>query len=209
MEITEDSVTLTDKFGNIIALIDRDSLGTGNIVNINVAENIPSSNDFQLNSQSIEIYLLDAFGNKVQPNGSVEICIPPSSESDEEKCLGFYNEFKSKWECESCIHEEENGFLCGKTDHFTQFAILLDLGGSGVDSLCGPDGNAYITGSFLGDSLLIASFAAAMCCIILLCILIGTRIPRIHGMEHARIQYIRTSLSKRMRSTIMDPKYSD
>jgi hypothetical protein len=43
----------------------------------------------------------------------------------EDSCLGFFNE-QNEWECvDDCVYKE-NDQICGDTDHFTSFAILLN-----------------------------------------------------------------------------------
>ena len=56
-------------------------------------------------------------------------------------CLGFLNERVSpaKWECQDeSLQIDQEGSLCGKTNHFTNFAVLLDSnagrGGNGPNS---------------------------------------------------------------------------
>ena len=84
---------------------------------------------------------------------SVEFCIPVGRQVDkEDACLGFWDESKSppEWRCEDrCLKKKNDRTLCGKTEHFTNFAILL----SGIDNPCGSDN--YVTGSLKGDMLLI------------------------------------------------------
>ena len=85
---------------------------------------------------------------------SVEFCIPVEREVEkEDACLGFWDDSKSppEWHCEDrCLKKKNERTLCGKTEHFTNFAILL----SGIDDPCDDDDN-YVTGSLTGDMLLI------------------------------------------------------
>jgi hypothetical protein len=46
-------------------------------------------------------------------------------------CLGYYDEQNKKWVCEDTCLKSKESKLCGKTDHFTNFAILL-TGGNGT-----------------------------------------------------------------------------
>ena len=62
-------------------------------------------------------------------------------------CLSFYDERKDKWRCEDkCLttvaskgtpndSTQEESLLCGKTDHLTNFALLLT--GSDGEDPCG------------------------------------------------------------------------
>lgn len=47
--------------------------------------------------------------------------------------MGFYNS-KGNWECvDECVYSK-NGQICGDTDHFTSFAILLGANTDTCDS---------------------------------------------------------------------------
>ena len=50
-------------------------------------------------------------------------------------CLAFFDEGDSKWKCQDPCLKQKGDELCGKTDHFTSFAILLTGGRS--DAECG------------------------------------------------------------------------
>ena len=43
---------------------------------------------------------------------------------EQNQCLGFLNR-QNKWVCEDPCLTNKNGQLCGTTDHFTNFALLL------------------------------------------------------------------------------------
>ncbi len=72
------------------------------------------------------------------PHGStfskpVELCFtltnPPSDTSA--ACLGYFDESTKSWKCEDeCLESKGGGVVCGTTNHFTNFAILLSSGGS-------------------------------------------------------------------------------
>ena len=103
---------------------------------------------------------------------SVEICMKVTSDAESQKkdrCLGFIDESRSppRWTCEDeCLEENSDGLLCGKTKHFTNFAILLGATGGDCDDF------DYITGSMNGDLILVASivaFIVAIACFILAC----------------------------------------
>lgn len=61
----------------------------------------------------------------------VELCLTGRKIAEEDAgslCLGFLDESADppRWECEdTCLERDDNEF-CGKTDHFTNFALLLD-----------------------------------------------------------------------------------
>lgn len=100
------------------------------------------------------------------PNGlaftkDATICIEPSPKfAAKGACLGYLDENVKPptWTCEdTCLSPGKNNQVCGETDHFTNFAILLSGGSSDhkacVDSripitggtLASLDGNAKIT----------------------------------------------------------------
>jgi hypothetical protein len=69
--------------------------------------------------------------------------------------LGFYNN-ENEWKCVDECLEVSEGQLCGETDHFTSFAILL--GGNGNNDKCNSDSQIviqYLTWIFLGTSIII------------------------------------------------------
>ncbi|MEM6293302.1 MAG: hypothetical protein AAGA54_18665 [Myxococcota bacterium] len=81
-----------------------------------------------------------AFGShgvSVVPSGTfkkaVEVClrVDEGIEDLTGACLGFFDEKHGEWRCEDESLEEKKGLLCGETDHFTTFAILLP-GGPGT-----------------------------------------------------------------------------
>jgi len=102
------------------------------------------------------------------PNGlkfeqDAEICITvPGTVDTSKACLGYLDEAKSpaQWRCEdACLSKKDKGGatqLCGSTNHFTNFAILLG-GGSGASDKCS---DAYITGA--GGSFLSADKGASL-----------------------------------------------
>jgi hypothetical protein len=92
----------------------------------------------------------------------VELCLNPTSSED--LCLGYYDEFTQDWLCEDpCLQQNDDGQLCGKTDHFTNFALLLQTSSDG-NNRCGSSEGMYITGDKYYDLLLILSCAGLMCC---------------------------------------------
>ncbi len=60
----------------------------------------------------------------------VEVCLLPSAGvSLDAACLG-YLDLAGRWQCEDRCPRQKDTRLCGETDHFTSFAILLQ-GGTG------------------------------------------------------------------------------
>lgn len=60
--------------------------------------------------------------------------------------------------------------------HFTNFAILLDGGGSS-DGKCGSSTNDFITGKWWGDLTLTASLVGCCCCFGIVFILLALFVP--------------------------------
>lgn len=57
-------------------------------------------------------------------------------------CLGFLDESKDppEWKCEdTCLEHNDDGRYCGRTDHFTNFALLLRADSGGGRSTCDDD----------------------------------------------------------------------
>jgi len=88
------------------------------------------------------------FGPSTRFGVEAEICLSLTTPIGNDKaCLGYLDESKSPpaWVCEDECLTNKDGQMCGKTTHFTNFAILL--GGSNAGGKCDSDA-AYFTGSF-------------------------------------------------------------
>lgn len=113
-------------------------------------------------SAVVDVRLLD--GTEVP---DTEICLRVSSDVDDNSCLAFIDESLSppEWRCEdSCLtYDSSTAQACGNTDHFTNFAILLD-GGSAGGSPCDSSDGDFITGVWWGDLTLAASTVGCMVC---------------------------------------------
>ena len=100
------------------------------------AQQVTGYTDRKLRSQS---YALGPGGRFAKP---VEVCLEQRGEDKSDSlCLGFFNEASDQWECEDPCLEKKGGLLCGSTDHFTNFALLLSGGSSGASGggLCDDD----------------------------------------------------------------------
>lgn len=82
-----------------------------------------------------------------------ELCFALHSDVDDDSCLGYIDESKSppEWVCEDSCLEVSDGMACGTTDHFTNFAILLDGGGNAGFDPCASSSSDYVTGEWWGD----------------------------------------------------------
>ena len=157
----------------------------------------------------------------IQGSFSAEICLSVDQDEDiDDLCLGFFNEDTNSWDCEDeCLEtidkEEEEVFdetkrkddgtkqVCGTTDHFTNFAILL-VGSNGVngDPCSSSTNDAYFTGDWRGDLGVVGGF----CLILLLCILIVVVLsyvralrPLFFGDEGNRVKNLRSNLGRKHR----------
>ena len=74
----------------------------------------------------LQVELIDDSGSAIQfTGGDVELCFSVTDIDESKSCLGFVND-NNEWECQdSCLSRNDEGELCGKTPHFTNFAILL------------------------------------------------------------------------------------
>ena len=126
---------------------------------------------------------------------------PPPPQGDGDICLGFWNERRSppRWECEDpCLerNDEDQNQICGRTTHFTNFALLLQ-NGYGKDSDCGRVYD-FITGTYWGDLILVASCIGFIFCVCLVVVFmtwtgVGNRCLR--GSEGSRVQRLRDRMS--------------
>ena len=112
---------------------------------VDIIESAPNQ-DLMLSSDtsdvSSEIINLELADPNASLGGDVSICFKPFEPKKklDSYCLGFLDESQRppQWICEDKCLEVENDYLCGKTDHFTNFALLLDstTGGNGNSDPC-------------------------------------------------------------------------
>ena len=132
-----------------------------------------------------------------------EICFPVDETFDSKSCLGYIDETRDppEWRCEDrCVKKNNDGLVCGKTNHFTNFAILL----SGVEGGC-DESEDYVTGSYYGDLIMVACFVGVMiliCCIVIGIATFSNRISRaVYGDEGHRIRTLRKARDETNRVT--------
>jgi hypothetical protein len=136
---------------------------------------IGNSQDGQvLASAVLNITLLDSQGNSItQLDSPLTICLalPNSTKKDKRVCLSYYDEHAARWRCEDkCLTNfpqidsnstgggTKESLLCGKTDHLTNFALLL-TGSLEQDPCKSGKGNtlAWVSlGMVVGAILLVA-----------------------------------------------------
>jgi hypothetical protein len=63
-------------------------------------------------------------------NAPATVCIDAANADSKSGCLGYIDESVDppKWVCEDPCVKHNGNTLCGTTDHFTSFAILLNGG---------------------------------------------------------------------------------
>jgi len=150
-------------------------------------------------SEIIDVTLIDANGQEVQPRGSVEICLDVSDldRAEDSGCLGFFNPNSGKWVCEDvCLDIDDDGRACGSSDHFTNFAILLSGGNGSGGGPCGSSANTYIFDEGWKDGLLIGGVTVAaglVCCIVVVVFAFVPGVNRIHGAEWRRMHTVRAA----------------
>lgn len=86
----------------------------------------------------LTIYDIDGTEISGLDNG-VQICFRGTLTDDQMNntaCLGFYNEMSGTWECQDECLTQSTDTVCGKTDHFTSFAILLTGRNSSMRPTC-------------------------------------------------------------------------
>jgi len=162
---------------------------------------IASSDTSDVVSAIIDVSLADP---SAVLGGDVELCffVPPAARN-KDLCLGFLDESLQppEWTCEDkCVEEGENGFACGSTDHFTNFALLLEgaANGGGSDG-CSSISEDWVTNSWIGDLILLLSCAAvvALICVVIILSSLTSPIKRlIYGAEGYRITNARTAATR-------------
>ena len=165
--VTEDLIQLPDFQGNTVVTVEFENIGNSGLV-LNAA---PAQSGGELGSQAIEsgvvaLVLTDQFGTDTQPTKEVEICIMQSGDIDVDKaCLGYLNEdsIVPRWECEDESLKKKDTFLCGTTDHFTNFAILLDSSNGG-----GSDSESYEIFIWLSIALIVLSICTFVVAVVII-----------------------------------------
>ena len=149
-------------------------------------------------SSSFDITIVDQFGNEVQLTSDAEICLEVFDDTQKSKsCLSYLDEEANppEWKCQDkCLKQKDSSF-CGKTTHFTSFAILL----TGSAGECDNNHERYIFDASWKDGLLIALTAGFIICalcifaVIILVVPCSDRI--ILGKEGSRVKKLRLKSS--------------
>jgi len=94
-----------------------------------------SKSEFDLVSVIVEVELFTTEGNAITSlSQEIQICIKSNAttQGNDRLCLGYLND-SGEWVCQDYCLTSNSNFLCGFTDHLTNFAILLDSNGGGSD----------------------------------------------------------------------------
>ena len=154
--------------------------------------------DFQLSDGSTDL------------GGDVEVCFESNHNSNDNLCLGYLDESLNppEWICQDhCLQKNSDGLICGNTDHFTNFALLLS--GSGNNGNCGDDEDYWITGSGLGDFYLVLSCAlfCLIVALIFICVVLNSKNLQLclMGREGMRISRGRPTFTSKIIPVVPPP----
>lgn len=133
VDVNTPTINLVDGSGAPLGYINFPEIFMGNNISISVT----SLNGFQESGVTLNNvnspYILDvSFTDRSFNFEDVEICLESSNSDAKKECLAFITPDK-KWECVDECLKKKNGLKCGRTNHFTQFALLL---GVGSDKAC-------------------------------------------------------------------------
>jgi hypothetical protein len=186
------SIPVLDLGGNDTAEIISPPSNDGTFIIVPNPNLPPVENSPNIISQVVEITFVSENGTPVVFDGEAKLCFQVN-QSRSDSCLGYLDESVSppKWKCEDECLDSHQGKVCGKTSHFTSFAILLQGGaGGGCDS-----GIGFILGSGWKDLVLILSFVVSLWCCLCLLVLCACCTPcgkrAFYGEEHNRVATIR------------------
>lgn len=157
-------------------------------------------------SPVVDLVLLDASGQVVQPDGDVTVCleVDDPERAEDEGCLSFFDEEANEWVCEDPCLEISGDTVCGDSSHLTNFAILLDGGDGGGNGCDSDDDGAYIFDEGWKDAILLLSVTGACFVLVVLILLAFVLVPgldRIHGREYMRVNSVREAGTKVYGST--------
>jgi hypothetical protein len=169
------TVTVTDSSGRVVATVTVDGSGENLLVrpvdDATIARAVAASGGIKLGSQALEVSFANRKRHELTQvlSSPATLCFAYNERSNYDlACLGYINN-EGKWQCEdTCLDKNSTSQLtCGRTGHFTSFAVLL----SGGDDQCHRQ---YMTGSWKGDLAVAASVfglvwgIALLCCVLYL-----------------------------------------
>lgn len=102
----------------------------------------PPRTDIPFQSAIIALTLTNVYGEEITTfDESVELCFIVPDPNQDNLCLSFYDESKGEWICSDPCVKVKDDKVCGETNHFTNFAILLN----GGDADCEDDFDFTLT----------------------------------------------------------------
>ena len=185
--------------GSIIIPNNVENTQTDLLIDVSYVTNFLSSENIQLGSTIVDITLTDSFGTKItELDEPITICFN-QNEVNDDSCLSFYNEDTEEWECEDYCLELVGDEYCGKTNHLTSFALLLNVDGSnGGNGACGSSNNDYLIYAWI--SLGLVGFSLII--FIIAVISIELRYRRKQLKVHARLKSIESMNKKNLTPTL-------
>ena len=147
------------------------------LISLSVVETTENDNNLLLDNTSITSSVVDIHLIGDLEVKDLTVCLATNSTDTNNYCLGYLDESENppQWKCEDqCLKQQaksntadennnnnnNNGtninYLCGKTTHLTNFAILFEGIAKGG---CGKKNEEYVTGSVENDLILSASVA--------------------------------------------------
>ena len=154
VHVNNPTINLVDENGTLLGFINFPDIFMGN----NISLTVTPLDAFQGSGVSLNNvnspYIVDvSFADHSFNFEDVEICLESSTSDPNNECLAFITPEK-KWECVDECLKKRNGLKCGRTNHFTQFALLL---GVGSDKSCGSGEEDRVI-PFLSLAFIIVAF---------------------------------------------------
>jgi hypothetical protein len=157
--------------GNVILPNDiLNGQGTVDIQQANIDGNVDSTGVI---SQVVSVTLFDANGNAISGlTDNVELCLSVNvTDENGAACLAYLDETVDppEWKCVDDCLEQKGDQLCGTTDHFTNFAVLIggNTGSGSSDDPCSGEDTTDADKTYLWLSLAAVLIAIVLCCIII------------------------------------------
>ena len=168
-----------------------------------VVEIIDSYNEPK-RTEIVSTYVIDVTaidkttGKEIEFTDNAEICMKvDDTDKKKDSCLGYYAEDDVEWKCEDECLKKESSFLCGDTNHFTNFAVLLG-GIPGTGNHCSSQ-NYFIFDKMWKDLVLISGIICLMCLLGTFLFLFSTTPfgrDIIYGLEGSRIKQVRSARTR-------------
>lgn len=198
-------VTIQGQDGQQLGIINTEGSFTGEgllIIRSAPEELIDQVGTDGVASAIVDITVVGNDGKEKQPNGLLELClrIYNSTDADKKLCLSYIDESVNppEWKCQDeCLTQISPTFWCGKTNHLTNFAVLLTGRNDQNKRLkdCSDNGEYYIFGYWIYDAILALGIAGIVVLIAVVLILVVVLIKPIdeavRGKSNTRVQKLR------------------